>query len=104
MPEPPSTYLGKVKVGSLQSFVAVEAELTARGITNWVQRPQPNYTKLTDLRALLPRDDDGYLIDGQASDGAQGVDLETDSEGHMGEERGWFESLQAYFASDEQDE
>jgi hypothetical protein len=77
---------------------------TVFGITNWVQRPLPGYTRLPALRALLPTDDDGYLIDGQASDGAQGVDLETDSEGHMGEERGWFESLQTFFASDELDE
>eukprot|EP01052_Picozoa_sp_SAG31_P026497 SAG31_NODE_2404_length_5763_cov_6.902560_4_plen_194_part_00 len=78
VPELPSTFLGRVKLGSLRTIVALEAELTARRVTGWVSTAEANASaelrrsSLPQMRALLQEhcDADGYLVGGQMGSAA----------------------------------
>ena len=107
VPDLLDTFLNRVKPSSLRSFVAVEAELRARGIApgpdTWT--PHPNHTMTVhQLQKLLPTEN-GYLVGGrisavfQPSSSATTVD-DSDVDTAIGEQRGWLQSLRDWFASD----
>ena len=69
VPELPATFLGKVKPGNLRTIVALEAELSAREITDgWRPRSEGGSATLREMRDLLRSngavDGDGYLVGG----------------------------------------
>jgi hypothetical protein len=61
-------FTGKVKPTAFKTILEVEAELHERNIVGWTPRAEGGKLSFKELRALLPVDGDGYVLNGRLSD------------------------------------
>ena len=74
VPQLPTSYLSKVKCGSIRRKKQVVAELHARGICMVDGNGEP--LAFQDLRQLLPADADEYLVGGLLGDADMEFDVD----------------------------